>query len=281
VKYSDIKFFLNGTPVMVPEQGRIIYHFLRWQRPLECLELGFAHGTSSCYIAAALQENDKGHLTTIDLDSAKSLKPSISNLLESSALARYVTPKFAPTSYIWELMKIVECQTEGNKCEPLYDFVYIDGAHTWMVDGFAFFLVSKLLKPLAWVLFDDIDWTFAMSSSQRDQDYVKRMPEEERTTPQIHKVFELLVRQHRDFGNFLVRDGWAWAQYLPDGRHGHKKIHPQDLYWRIEQEGNLTPKELRLRRKIQMAHSLVRHGGWREIAQRVRMNIRAVRKQSE
>jgi predicted O-methyltransferase YrrM len=46
-----------GIPHMTPERGQEIYAFVRKQQPESVLELGFAHGVSSCYIGAALKAN--------------------------------------------------------------------------------------------------------------------------------------------------------------------------------------------------------------------------------
>jgi hypothetical protein len=46
---------------------------------------------------------------------------------------------FEPTSYTWRMMKMLE-EDEG----PRFDLCYLDGAHSWFVDGFAFFLIDRL-----------------------------------------------------------------------------------------------------------------------------------------
>ena len=38
------------------------------------------------------------------------------------------------------------------------------------------------------------------------------MPLDERTTPQVKKIYELLVRPHPNYHNFRLEDGWAFAQ---------------------------------------------------------------------
>ena len=54
------------------------------------------------------------------------------------------------------LMRAIEA---GHK----YDFCFIDGAHTWDTDGFAFCLVDRMLRPGGWIIFDDLNWTHAHS----------------------------------------------------------------------------------------------------------------------
>jgi hypothetical protein len=43
------------------------------------------------------------------------------------------------------------------------------------------------------------------------------MPPEERITPQVRKVYELLVKPHPSYGDFRTEDGWAYAHKLPGG----------------------------------------------------------------
>ena len=38
---------------------------------------------------------------------------------------------------------------------PIFDYVFIDGAHTWMLDALAFLLVDRLLRVGGYVDFDD------------------------------------------------------------------------------------------------------------------------------
>ncbi|MGB6680040.1 MAG: class I SAM-dependent methyltransferase, partial [Candidatus Bathyarchaeia archaeon] len=145
---------------------------------------------STCYIAAALEESGGGCITTIDLLSARSLSPNIDQLLELCDLHDViVTPYFEPTSYTWRLMRFLE-----QDRPPQFDFCYIDGAHNWFVDGLAFFLVDRLLRVGGWIILDDLDWTYAISPTLHDTDMVKSMVTEERVTPQIRKIYELLVK---------------------------------------------------------------------------------------
>lgn len=210
--FKDIAKILKDLPYMTNLQGKIIYDFIRRSGFQNILELGFAHGTSTCYFAAALDEIKSGIITTIDNQLAKDRKPNIFILLDKTNLNDYVKPIFAETSYTWELMKIIEQQTIDGICKPLFDFCFIDGAHTWEVDGLAFFLVEKLLKPGGWILFDDIYWTFSKSPSLKNTKIVKKMPDDQKTIPQVERIFSLLVRKHQNFGNIKIHKEWGWAQ---------------------------------------------------------------------
>jgi predicted O-methyltransferase YrrM len=206
---SRIAALTEGIPHTIPERGYLIYDFVRQHGFKSVLELGFAHGVSSCYIAAALKANGEGFLTTIDLDAVRGLNPSIETLLERTGLRDWVKPVNTATSYTWELMHLIERTPAG---EWAFDFAFIDGAHSWFVDGLAFFLVDRLLKPGGWILFDDLNWTFAKSRTLRESEMVRAMPVEEREMPQVGKVFELLVRTHPSYGEFRTDGLWGWAR---------------------------------------------------------------------
>ena len=99
--------------------------------------------------------------------------------------------------------------------EPRFDFCYIDGAHDWYTDGFAFYLVNQLLVPGGLIVFDDINWTYSSSPSLKNTERVKRMPIEEKTTQQVRKVFELLVKPNSEYYKFEEKGDWAYAWKRP------------------------------------------------------------------
>jgi predicted O-methyltransferase YrrM len=211
VRFDDVEAAVAGVRYMTTAQGRRVYEFIVRHRLARVLELGFAHGKSTCYFAAAVDElGGDGHVVTMDRTSAKKRSPNIHQLLDKTGLTDRVTPVFAETSYTWDLMRLLD-----QDPQPRFDFVYLDGGHTWDVTGYGFLLVDRLLNPGGWVLFDDLDWTIAGSAGLRDADWARQLPEEQRTTPQVRKVFELLVATHPGYDNIRERDGWGWARKRP------------------------------------------------------------------
>lgn len=73
-------------------------------------------------------------------------------------------------------------------------------------------MVHLLLKPGGWIIFDDLNWSYEKSPTLKTTEFVQNMPEDERVTPQVKKVYELLVKPHPDFCNFMVDGSWAYAQ---------------------------------------------------------------------
>jgi hypothetical protein len=172
------------------------------------------------YVAAALDEIGAGHITGVDLERAREWfkDPSIDNLLERTGLGRYVTVYRERLSYTWFLRGKIEEQTKRHRCEPFYDFCYIDGPKNWTIDGCAFFLVDKLLKKNGYILFDDLKWRYATASEYAVEKLeecgiqVSEMDAEERNTPHVSLIFKLLVMQHPDYSGFALDGDWAWAE---------------------------------------------------------------------
>jgi predicted O-methyltransferase YrrM len=188
--------------------GRMLYEFVLGSGAEDVLELGFAHGTSTAYLAAALHERGGGLVTTLDRREALQREPNIHAVLGRLGLAELVRPILAERSYVWELMRLLRERAAEGPSGPWFDFCFVDGPHTWEVDGFAFFLVDKLLRPDRWLLFDDLHWTQASSPAQ---DLADDGSEEERTTAQIELVFDLLVREHPDYPLHRLLGNYAWA----------------------------------------------------------------------
>lgn len=188
------------------KEARLLDDLLKTNDLSNILELGFAHGVSSCYFASTLKDMGKGHLTTIDNTTAKTREPNIEELLKKTGLEEYVTYYFEAVSYNWRLMKLIE-ENDG----PIFDFCYIDGAHDWNNDGFAFLLVDKLLKPGGYIIFDDYNWSFSRSPSMSQSPRVLAMSKEEQETPQIKKVYDMLVKTHPNYHNFKILNDNSWA----------------------------------------------------------------------
>lgn len=215
--FEKIRQIVGDTPYTPPQDGKLLYEHVLKTRPGKVLELGFAHGVASAYIAAALDEIGAGELHAVDLLSEKDARnPSIEQIMATAGLERHVKVYREHTSYTWFLKKQIEAQTTNHVCAPMYDLAFIDGPKNWTIDGMAFFCVDKLLKKEGWILFDDMDWYYGSYNREAlDGLTIRQMSEDEIMTPQIRAVFDLCVMQHPDYSNFLIMDnGWGWAQKI-------------------------------------------------------------------
>ena len=206
MQIEKIHEVVSGIPHMNFSQAKEITNVIIKNDYQHILELGFSHGVSTCYMAGALDELGRGSITTIDLAKTKNFQPNVDMLLDQLDLRRGVTVYYEPTSYVWRLLKMLE-----EDATPRFDLCFLDGVHDWFTDGFAFYLVDKLLKENGLIIFDDLDWSYDRSAALKNTDRGKKMPDDEKQTHQIRKVYEILVKTHPAYGRFVTKDGWAYA----------------------------------------------------------------------
>jgi predicted O-methyltransferase YrrM len=251
MRFEEIASRLEGIPFMPPQLGRRVYDHLRSSGARDVLELGTAHGVSAAYMAAALQANGEGHVTTVD-HSGAAFDPSPEQVLEAAGLAHRVTIVRDHSSYNWFLKQQVEqASDEAGNTTPRYDFCYLDGAKNFNVDGLAVVLIEKLLRPGGWLLMDDLDWTYEDNRwilPTGDGHPLGPLSESERVEPHLRAVFELIVKQHPSFSRFRVEDEWhGWAQKLPDGERHYELTSTKPLSVLVMGELRRTRRRLRRR----------------------------------
>jgi len=229
MEFTAVSAVLDGIPNMTRDRARRVYDHLAATDSLDVLELGTAHGVSACYMAAAVEERS-GSVTTVDHVVATRLRdPQPDEVIDRCGLGDHVERVLvADSSYTWWLGDQIDANTADGTCWPAYDFVYIDGAHNWTIDGFSFFLVDKLLRPGGWLLLDDLAWSYGASGSSfgpgQGPDALG-LSAAERADPHMRRVFDLLIAQHPGYSNFRIEDeDWAWAHKRPDGRRSVERV---------------------------------------------------------
>ena len=83
--------------------------------------------------------------------------------------------------------------------ELICDYVFLDGAHTWVVDALTTLLINKPIKVGGYVDFDDYDWTLGESPSLNLQTFPltrKLHTEEQIKTKQVKMIIDLIIRHN-------------------------------------------------------------------------------------
>lgn len=206
---SNVNDKLKDVPYMTLAQASRLAKFMIENNIKDCLELGCYQGKSTAFLSAILKHNGGGTVTTVDRTEALDHSPNVHEVLERLDLADIVTVFLERRSLTWRLMKMLE-----EAALPRFDFCYFDGGHSWDVTGFAFLLVDRLLRPGGWVLFDDLGWTYSsmLKPGKNVPGWLANMPDEERTTPQVRKVWELLVKTSSNYTDFREEGQWAFAR---------------------------------------------------------------------
>lgn len=182
----------------VPGPNLNVIEWVKKQRPMWYAEIGVYEGATATEVAKVLDED--AHMDLFDfydrLDFVRKRLEAVEELQDKSLYVKmHGNSRLLFDSYNWSLAKVLE-EAAGTK---IYDFVYIDGAHSWHHDALSFMLVDRLLYKHGIVVFDDYGWTFSGSptmSPGRFPDIVKQYTAEQIVTPQVNMVVDLLVKPH-------------------------------------------------------------------------------------
>jgi predicted O-methyltransferase YrrM len=154
-------------------------------------EIGVYKGYTAAKIAEHLDGDGEVHL----FDYEDRLAESVSLVRETNHpnVVEHPNSRLIMDSYNWSLMRLLD-----RRPEPVFDYVFLDGAHTWALDALAFMLVDRLLKPGGHVDFDDYSWTLAGSPSMKPEvfpDVLRLYSREQVDERQVALVVDLLVRR--------------------------------------------------------------------------------------
>jgi predicted O-methyltransferase YrrM len=154
-------------------------------------EVGVYRGDTALRIAELLDGDGELHL----FDFEDRLAPVVERLAAAGHrnVVAHPNSRRLLDSYNWSLMRLL-----AEHPQPLFDYVFLDGAHTWALDALAFCLVDRLLVAGGHVDFDDYSWTLGRSPSMRPEVFpdVRRLYSDEQIDqPQVALVVDLLVRR--------------------------------------------------------------------------------------
>jgi predicted O-methyltransferase YrrM len=189
---------LNKTrriPTRRRPPNRKTLEFLATTQCRDIAEIGVGWGATSMEIARWL--NHEGALHLFDYSSrAETVRDDLHAAGYRNVVAHGNTHRTLD-SYNWSLMRLLQ-----STARPIFDYVYLDGAHTWGTDGLAFLLLDRLLRPGGYIDFDDYNWTHADSPTANPAKWPKvreLLTDEQITTPQVKLIVELLVRRDPRF----------------------------------------------------------------------------------
>lgn len=161
-------------------------------------EIGIGVGATSLELAKALNSHGSLHLYDWE-DRATELARDLATLGYTN-ISAFENSRRHWDSYNWSLMRLLQ-----RERRPIYDLIYLDGAHTLLHDGLAFTLGDKLLKIGGYFCFDDYSWKFKNSGwmvSSRD-DF---MTEEQINEAQVALVVDLLVEGTNQYEAIIPKE---------------------------------------------------------------------------
>jgi hypothetical protein len=207
-----LQIFVQDTPetvgsrkVSVGSGGSATYSFLRQvfagglPSGFGIAEVGVWHGDTSVLLAELLP--DDGFLHIFDYDPiVQSTKRRLADAGYTNVSAFGCSMK-SRDSYNWSLMKLI-----ASNPLPIYDYIFLDGSHTWDIDGLAFLLLDRLLKPGGFMDFDDYGWTMADSPTLNptvSPHILDWFTAEQIQTPHVALIVELLAKRDNRYKEII------------------------------------------------------------------------------
>jgi hypothetical protein len=95
-------------------------------------------------------------------------------------------------SYNWPLMQLIEKSND----QPMFDYCFLDGAHTVAIDALTYFLCDRLLRVGGYMDFDDYPWRMRGSSLDPSKvpEIAEQYTDEQIDAFQVKMIVDLLVR---------------------------------------------------------------------------------------
>lgn len=186
---TDRENYPESVAVFAPNQQTL--DFINGTNCRAIAEIGIFKGHTSLEFAKFL--NGRGELHLYDYDdrvtevSGKLAQAGFINVQGFGCSYKLLD------SYNWALGKTIEANPS-----PIYDYVFIDGAHNWAVDALTTFLVDRLLLVGGYIDFDDYDWTFENSPSMNPSVFpltARMYTEEQIAAKQVKMIVDLIVRR--------------------------------------------------------------------------------------
>lgn len=194
---SFIRRFLGGDRANYPKAVSVhspckdTVDFINKTQCSRIAEFGIYKGHTSLEFAKFL--NGRGELHLFDFEDR------VAEVAKDLAYKGYKNVKTFGSSYKlmdsynWSLAKVLE-----QNPQPIYDYIFLDGAHTWAIDALTVFLADRLLKIGGYLDFDDYNWTLCASPSQGPKVFpltAKLYTDEQINTEQVRMIIDLVIRR--------------------------------------------------------------------------------------
>jgi predicted O-methyltransferase YrrM len=151
-------------------------------------EIGVGVGATTLLIAQTLDHRGALHLFDLE-DKLPELVRDLAERGFTNVLAHPNSRKHWD-SYVWTLGRMLH-----DGAQPMFDYIYLDGQHTFATDAAAFFLCDRLLQPGGLIEFDDYNWCFAGSVCMADTRH-EFMTQEQIAARQVAMVVDVCVRDN-------------------------------------------------------------------------------------
>lgn len=199
VRLSEEESNINN--IVCQEFEKLVKEMKANGKVLTIAEIGVDIGATTFAVSKLLKETDTYYLFDFE-DVVQALAADLRELPE--ILCNYIeignTHKIYD-SYVWNLSKLVLKMREDGK-NGIFDAAYLDGAHNLIHDGLACCLLKELIKPEGFLVFDDVNWSYAISPTcnpKVNPGICNGYTEEQICDCQVKRVIRLFMEQDEKF----------------------------------------------------------------------------------
>lgn len=111
--------------------------------------------------------------------------------------------------YAWSLATMLSSLEAAGLQSQIFDFVYLDGAHSFHHDAPACLVLKRMVRPGGYLVFDDMYWSFNRSpvlNPQKKPQIREDYSEDQLARPHVELVVELFVRSDPEFEQVFLDD---------------------------------------------------------------------------
>jgi predicted O-methyltransferase YrrM len=182
---SDLEF----TPTSLStEDATSLRHRLHSEAPETIVEICQVSSQLTLYLAAFLEDQGKGTLTTFHGNTGSS-SDQIKNHLTQLGLLGRISSLQSGRSYTWAIKRLLAAEERLE-----FDVCIVNGNKTWDASGFGAVLADMLLRPGGLMVLTDINWSMASSPYFKSRPHLtqKYAPDEQRARP-VQLVMDLIL----------------------------------------------------------------------------------------
>jgi hypothetical protein len=167
---------------------------------LKFAEFGVWKGATTGQLAKFLDNEGELHLFDYE-DTVAELKVKLERINFTNITAWGSSYRYLD-SYNWSLRLILE-----NRRDLRFDYIYLDGAHTWAIDALTFLLCDLLLNVGGYIHFDEYGWRLRGSSLD---------PQHVPATAELYTDAQIDDLQVKAIVDLLVRRRGTYRELVPN-----------------------------------------------------------------
>lgn len=176
-------------------KSRLIFH-----DSLNIAEIGVGIGATAKEIVSLLRQNDRYYI----FDYTHNVDELCHDLMQLPNSPKCNILKFGNSrktfdSYAWTLAKFF---IENISTSPIFDLVYLDGAHTFIHDAPSCCILKELIKPGGYLVLDDMEWSFSISPTANPKNHpiiLEQYTDEQIATSHVALVAKVFLDTDKRF----------------------------------------------------------------------------------